>query len=250
MAISSIPNRRKPSVATETPLPPTKTKTAFTPLARQDSKNDQKLRRKKAYKLYKHLSKPTKAAFCSIVDSHAKDTDITRQDIDLLPWNLEETKVIKEAMKCPKETEKKDMRKDEKKRDKKDKERIAPKEIHGLTPDRLLTMKVEEEHKRRREERQRKREMAKKSMPKVDTQHKIGADHTTCKHKDVRRERAFVWWTRLGTPTRAEFKRKVTAVESINVTPRDIDLLPWNLTGRTVNVAKMTATIRASIMKQ
>jgi hypothetical protein len=250
MAISSITNRRKSPSATETPLPPTKTKTAPTPLARQESKNDQNLRRKKVYKLYKHLLKPTKAKFCSIVDSDAKNTDITRQDIDLLPWNLEETKVIKEAMRSPKETEEKDMRKDDKKKDKKDKERIAQEETHGHTEDRLLTIKVEEEHKRRREERQRKREMAKKSMPKVDTQHKIGADHTTCKHKDVRRERAFVWWTRLGTPTRAEFKRKVAAVESINVTPRDIDLLPWNLTGRSVNVAKLTATIRASITEQ
>jgi hypothetical protein len=178
---------------------------------------------------------------CSIVD-YAKDTDITRQDIDLLPRNLDETKVIKEVMKSPKKTKKKGMKDDKKNDDKKDKERIAREETHGHTQDRRLTTKVEEEHKRRREERQRKRETAKKSMPKVDTQHKIGADHTTCEDKDVRRERAFLWYARLGMPTRAAFKRKVKAEELINVTPGDIDLLPWNLTGWAVNVAKMTVT--------
>jgi hypothetical protein len=251
MAISFKRDCSKSSVSTETPLPPTRTKTASTPLARQQTKKDQNLRRKKAYKWYKHFSKPTKAAMCSIVDS-AKDTDITRQDIDLLPWNRDETKLIKEAMKSPK-TEKKGMKDDKKDKIEKKRGREGTDDHtqdHRRSADQLLTIKVEKEHKRRRDERQRTRELAKKSMPKMDTQHKIGADHTTCKHKDVRRERAFLWYTRLGMPTRAEFKRKVTAEESINVTSRDIDLLPWSLTGWAVNVAKMKTTIRASIYYQ
>jgi hypothetical protein len=44
---------------------------------------------------------------CSIVDSHAEDTGITRQDVNLLPWNPEETEIIKEAMKALKKKEKK-----------------------------------------------------------------------------------------------------------------------------------------------
>jgi hypothetical protein len=39
-------------------------------------------------------------------------------------------------------------------------------------------------------------------------------------------------------------------VDSIDITPEDVDLLPWNLTGRVVNIAKMNAIIRASILKQ
>jgi hypothetical protein len=60
---------------------------------------DQDRRRKEAYKLYKQYAKPTRASMCKIVDYHANDTDITRLDVNLLPWNLEETEVIKEVMK-------------------------------------------------------------------------------------------------------------------------------------------------------
>jgi hypothetical protein len=81
-----------------------------------DYAEDQDRRRKKAYKVYKHYSKPTRASMCSIVDSHAEDTGITRQDVDLLPWNPEETEVIKEAMKSLKKKKEKEGKKDKKKK--------------------------------------------------------------------------------------------------------------------------------------
>jgi hypothetical protein len=85
---------------------------------------DEDCRRKEAYRLYKHYAKPTRASMCKIVDYHANDTDITRQDVDLLPWNLEETEVIKEVMKSLKKKQKED-RKDKKgkKKGKKEKEK-------------------------------------------------------------------------------------------------------------------------------
>jgi hypothetical protein len=266
MAISFVTDCSKSSESTDTPLPPTEV--AAIPPRRQERERDQN-RRKKAYKWYKKFSKPTKATMCSIVD-YTKDTDITRQDVDLLPWNLEETKVIKEAMKSQTKTELKDMNNDKKKKkkDKKEKERDGTEETAfaklkgkmdyismssdsswnaisdsldtsstSMCWDQDHTQDVEEEHNRRRAERLRKREAAKKSMPEVKR-----ADHTACC------ERAFEWYTRLGMPTRTEFKRKATAMESINLTPIDIDLLPWNLTGRAVNVAKMNAMVRASVL--
>ena len=80
-------------------LPPTE---VAVPPGRQESEKDQNHRRKKAYKWNKHFSKPARACMKSIVDYYANDIDITRQDVDLLPWNLEETKVIKETMKSTK----------------------------------------------------------------------------------------------------------------------------------------------------
>jgi hypothetical protein len=115
--------------------------------------------------------------------------------------------------------------------------------------DHVLRISVEEELKRRREGRLHKREATKKNMSKLDTQYNRGTDHTACQHKDVRRERAFRWYTRLGKPTRTQFKRKVTAEKWIHVIPRDIDLLPWRLTGRVVNMKKMKAMVRASVLK-
>jgi hypothetical protein len=221
------------------------------PLTRQQSEKDQNRRREKAYTSYKHFSKPTKATMYRIVD-HTKDTDITRQDVDILPWNLEETKVIKEAMKSPKTTKHKykKIETKEKKKYKIVKERFGGEDIQDdrVRDDQLPTTKVVDEHKRRRE--QPKREAAKSNIPKVDVQHRRTADDRPCKHKDVRRQRAFLWYTRLGMPTRSQFKRRVTAAESINVTPRDIDLLPWSLTGRAVNMEKLKAMVRASVLKQ
>jgi hypothetical protein len=173
---------------------------------------DKDCRRKEAYKLYKHYAKPTRENMCRILD-YAKDTDMTRQDVDLLPWNPEKTEVIQEAMKSPKKkqkTEQKDKKKD------KDKEE--------------------------------------KSMPQVDVQEKCAAEDTKSNIKVARRddrlERTFQWYTRMASPIREDFKRRVADVDSIDITPEDVDLLPWNLTGRVVNIAKMNAIIRASILKQ
>jgi hypothetical protein len=125
---------------------------------------------------------------------------------------------------------------------------------HRVSAEQLRTIKVEEEHKRKKEERRRKREEAtKKSMPAVDEQEKSTADtRSNIKEArcDDRLERAYQWYTRMATPSRKEFKRRVADVVSIDITPEDIDLLPWNLTGRVVNIAKMNAIIRASILKQ
>jgi hypothetical protein len=52
---------------------------------------------------------------CSIVDRYASDIDITRQDVNLLPWNPDESDVIRKAMKATKKrmkTEKEDKKKE------------------------------------------------------------------------------------------------------------------------------------------
>jgi hypothetical protein len=84
-----------------------------TPLSRQEIEKEQAHRRKLVYKWYKHYAKPTRANMYSIVDFYAnldyydnKDSDIKRQDVDFLPWNIEGTAVIKEAMKSKKENKK------------------------------------------------------------------------------------------------------------------------------------------------
>jgi hypothetical protein len=273
---------------------------------------DQDRRRKEAYRFYKHYAKPTRASMCKIVDYHANDTAITRQDVDLLPWNLEETEVIKEVMKSLKKTEKeekKDKKKDrkDKKKDRKEKE----KECHGsedkafakskgenkrpallktqtgdsstsldifwnditssldisstiwdqdLTDHResaeqLQTSKVEEEHKRKREERRRKRgEATKKSMSDGKEQ-EIRREDTKSQIAKARRddclERTFLWYTRMGAPTRTEFKQQI-AIQKVDITPEDVDILAWNETGtRVKNLATMNAMLmRTRIMTQ
>jgi hypothetical protein len=85
---------------------------------------DQYRCRKKAYKWYKHYAKPTKESMCHIAD-YAND-GITREHIDLLPWNLEETEVINKAMKSlqkKKKEEKEKKYKKDKKKDQKENER-------------------------------------------------------------------------------------------------------------------------------
>jgi hypothetical protein len=107
------------------------------------------------------------------------------------------------------------------------------------------------EYARRREERRCKREAAKKnSVPEVDMQDKITADDRPGNIKDNRRQRAFVWYAHMNSPTRKEFKRKVEAsASSIDIIPEDVDLLPWTVTGRVVNIPEMNAITRACILK-
>jgi hypothetical protein len=273
------------------------------PIGRQESEADRDRRRKKAYKWYKHYAKLTKASMRSIVDyyTHHSDTDIARKDVDLLPWNLEETEVIKEAMKSQKKTktQKIDKKKDKKEKEKKRygredtafaksnccnkrptllKEQMGDSltsldvsqdessggldassssldatssswnqdhtQYHRVSAEQIRT--ITEEHTRRREERRRKREATKKMTDKRT------AD------EDNRRHRAFLWYARMDSPARTEFKRKVAAAESssssssssMDITPEGIDLLPWNLTGRLVKISKMNDITRASILKK
>jgi hypothetical protein len=304
-----------------------------------DAEDRDRRRRKEAYKLYKKYAKPTRENMCRILD-YAKDTDVTRQDVDLLPWNRKETEVIKEVMQALKKEKEKDKKndyannayitrrnpkdtevikdamkspkkerlekKEKKKKDKKEKERFTTREDpvfaqsngykkdpalrkkqmgdsstsldtfrngssgsldtgssiwgqdrtrdHKVSAEQLRTSKVEEEYKRKKEERRRKREEAtKKSMPQVDVQERSTAKDTKGNTKgaelDDRLERAFQWYTRMASPFRHDFKRRVADMESIDITPEDVDLLPWNSTGKFVNIAKMNAIIRASILK-
>jgi hypothetical protein len=114
---------------TDTPLSPTEI--TVMPLGWQRSEKYQDRRRKKAYKWYKHYAKPTKASMYSIVDYYANDTEITREDIDLLPWNTKETEVIRNVMKALKKrmkTEKKDKKKEKKDKKKEKEEKKKEKE--------------------------------------------------------------------------------------------------------------------------
>jgi hypothetical protein len=277
---------------------------------------DEDCRRKEAYRLYKHYAKPTRASMCKIVDYHANDTDITRQDVDLLPWNLEETEVIKEVMKSLKKKQKED-RKDKKGKKKCKKEKEKEKECggsedkaiakskgdnkrpallkaqtgyssrsldiswsditgsvdisstfwdqdltldHRVSAEQLQTSKVEEEHKRKREERQRKRDEAtKKSMSDANDQERLTAEEIRREdtknqivkaRREDRLERTFLWYTRMATPTRTEFKQQV-AIQKVDITPEDVDLLAWNETGtRVKNIAAMNAMLmRTRILK-
>jgi hypothetical protein len=125
---------------------------------------------------------------------------------------------------------------------------------HRVSAEQLRTIKVEEEHKHKKEERRRKREeAAKESMPQVDVQ---GKCTTEDKEGNIRGtelneklESVYQWYTRMANPIRKDFKRRVADMESIDITPEDVDLLPWNLTGKMVNIAKVNAIIRASILK-
>jgi hypothetical protein len=68
---------------------------------KHSSEKDLDYRRKNAYKWYKLLAKPTRETMCCLIE-YTEGPDFTDQDVDLLPWNFEETEVTEEAMKCPK----------------------------------------------------------------------------------------------------------------------------------------------------
>jgi hypothetical protein len=306
-------------------LPPTETPSLA--LGQHESEKDQHRRRKNAHQWYKLLAYPTRETMCRIVE-YTKGPDFTRQDVDLLPWNLEETEVDEEEMKALKPEKKvvsgkpgknspksplKSPRKSSLKSSMKSplesslksslqepSEKLGKGSHHGKdivfevevadnleslhnsssdldasrhTGDKdldqyesekgklegeqrdptevALTNRVEEEHKRRKEERRCKREaVAKKNVSGKDAKKTAAPVDSFEAIKDARRIRAFSWYSQLSTPTRAEFKQRVAAVEEIDISPFDIDLLPWNASGTIVNIAKMNAHTRASIMKQ
>jgi hypothetical protein len=121
-----------------------------------------------------------------------------------------------------------------------------------LGPRIMTEKKVKEEHDCKRNERRRKMEAARAvGKTKVDVvQEQITAEDASSDIQDARRERAFQWYARMAAPNRREFKQKVAAQDWIDIKSEDIDLLPWNGSGSTVNVPKMNAMIRATMQKQ
>jgi hypothetical protein len=104
----------------------------------------------------------------------------------------------------------------------------------------------EEKRKRRKEERRQKRE-ATKSKDKSGEDMKelvVGSSEDA-----RRRQLAFSWYSQMSAPDRSEFKRKVAALHSLNITPDDVDLLPWNATGSEVDIAKLNTLSKVSLMR-
>lgn len=67
----------------------------------------------------------------------------------------------------------------------------------------------------------------------------------------ARRDRAYSWYTRMAMPTREAMKEKVdTMPTSSGLTKECVDLLPWNASGKMVNVAKMQKFINAGFKKK
>jgi hypothetical protein len=145
-------------------------------------------RLKKAYKWYKHNAKPTKNNMRLIVDALG-DTGILREDIDLLPWNPDNTKVNKEELKAMKEknadeTDEADKGKDKKKKEvtptatpyrsnteiKKEKEKEEEKKdvFPTATPYRSKTEKKKDKEKAAEKEKKDKKDKKKKDKKAVE----------------------------------------------------------------------------------
>jgi hypothetical protein len=101
--------------------------------------------------------------------------------------------------------------------------------------EKLRIMKVEEEHACKREERRRKREEAKgKSMSDLSVQDKRTVEDIEDALFEDRVTRAFLWYSRLASPNRKDFKRQIATQKWIDITSEDVDLLTWNETGSRV----------------
>jgi hypothetical protein len=134
---------------------------------------------------------------------------------------------------------------------------------HCVSTEQLRAIEIEKEHNRKREERRLRREAAKKNMPEVDVPEEDVQDKSTVEDtreytqseieeasRNDRLERAFLWYTRMGNPIRAEFKRQI-ARQEVDITREDADLLAWNENGtRVVNYTTMNAKIMTRMLKQ
>jgi hypothetical protein len=69
-----------------------------------------------------------------------------------------------------------------------------------------------------------------------------GANGSKKSTEEERRKDCYIWYARMGTPSKKEMKRRVALLpESCGITPDDVDLLPWILGGMTLSVHKMNS---------
>jgi hypothetical protein len=57
---------------------------------------------------------------------------------------------------------------------------------------------------------------------------------------NLRRERAYLWWQRLGGMLgREAMKKTIRATQGIDATEADVDLLPWDRSGKTIDMSAL-----------
>jgi hypothetical protein len=90
-------------------------------------------------------------------------------------------------------------------------------------------------------ERIRKEEAAKKAEEDARKKKVAAAKPTKIELSEKERvERAYQWYTRCGLLTKKKLKERIHKIEYCEITEEDIDLLPWMIGDRMVNVGKMT----------
>jgi hypothetical protein len=120
--------------------------------------------------------------------------------------------------------------------------------------------RVRDDYNRRKKERRRRRDEAhmeeerskpvKESIQKAAKKASKKATERFLDEDDgeiARRHRAYSWYSRMARPDRNEFKKRVELMNGADISPADVDLLPWNFSGSVVNIAKMNKIIRDGI---
>ncbi|GAX19517.1 hypothetical protein FisN_19Hh092 [Fistulifera solaris] len=101
----------------------------------------------------------------------------------------------------------------------------------------------------RAKEQAKERESDTKKMKEFES--KINGGAGLDMSENARRERAYGWYTRMAMPSKDDMKQRVAGMPaSSGVRVEDVDLLPWSVSGRMVNVAKMQKYINEGFKKK
>jgi hypothetical protein len=95
-----------------------------------------------------------------------------------------------------------------------------------------------------REKKEREKE-ERESKAMDEEFEKRQAERELYRSEKARMERAYNWYTRLAFPKRDEMKDKIAAMPNPDICIDDVDLLPWNASGKIVNVPKLNSILLA-----
>ena len=101
--------------------------------------------------------------------------------------------------------------------------------------ERAKRMEKVKERIRKQEEEKKRQEKAEKEAAKEIKPEPLS--------KQERLEHAYQWYTRCGMPTKAKMKKRIQAIDGCEITVDDVDLLPWIIGDKMVNVAVMNRII-------
>lgn len=168
----------------------------------------------------KHKSKKGKLKDSS---GHATDKPVKSKK----KKSSDETSVSAEPKKEEKTKDSKAMTADEKFLEKRRAERAARLE--------KAKARIVQQEADKKEEEETKKKM--KALERTRTVVSTGSEFD-------RRERAYQWYTRCGMPTKEKLRERLHRVKQCDVSDEDLDLLPWMIGDRMVNVAKMMKILR------
>jgi len=221
---SLSPKRELPALPLSSPHKPGKARLTESELQEEKIVLTEE-RRKKCYMWYARLAQPDREKMKQMVADLPDSCDITPQEVDALPWTSDGSLLPVKAM---------------------NELFMNPEDADGPKSNSKHVKEGKKDHKKEKLRKVKETENIQSSVePTLSIEPKSKSIAPPPKQEMIvlteeRRKKCYMWYARLAQPDREKMKQLVVDLpDSCDITPEEVDALPWTLNGALLPVKAM-----------